>query len=303
MAQDAMNQMKFDKSLEKDIEKAGTYDDLMGLLHNAIERSPELGITRDPVTGKFVARDKEAPPAAARAAADAAPRVFEKKGVVIGGQKFDFSASSELELARQIAAANEVAAALASDESVTPRSARHAASRTSEEIAVARSEAEIALRQGTISTAEFLERTGAFDEYLSARGVDVAKISQDQLNEAWQAAAETFRNSAEGADWPGGIRNRQILSDKLAAMGLADEPSAASLSKAYAALKAAGTLFYADHDATEMEKLAKDSNASPQEILQAWKESVQKDVHGGDATEANSAFIKNFGGSSSVFDR
>src|SRR6266481_4899954 len=105
MARDAMNQMKFDKSLEKDIEKASTYDDLMGLLHNAIERSPELGITRDVVTGQFVKRepadqDAATKAAAANAAADAAPRTFEKKGVVIAGKSFDFSAPSELELAR-----------------------------------------------------------------------------------------------------------------------------------------------------------------------------------------------------------
>ena len=190
----------------------------MGLLHNAIERSPELGITRDVVTGKFIKRepadqDAATKAAAAKAAADAAPRVFEKK-VVIGGQKFDFSAPSELELARQIAAANEVAAALAANESVTPRSARRAASQTPEQLAMQRSEAEIALRQGTISTAEFLERTGAFDEYLESKGVDVEKLSQDQMNQSWADATTTFLNSDAGSSWPGGVKNRQLLSDK-----------------------------------------------------------------------------------------
>src|SRR6266436_7843502 len=128
MARDAMNQMKFDKSLEKDIEKASTYDDLMGLLHNAIERSPELGITRDVVTGQFVKRepadqDSATKAAAAKAAADAAPREF-KKTEKINGRDFSFVASSAEALELQISSARAVADALTADQAVTPRSAR-----------------------------------------------------------------------------------------------------------------------------------------------------------------------------------
>jgi hypothetical protein len=304
MAQDAMNQMKSDKVLDADINRATTFEELQMLLHNAVERSP-LGITRDVVTGQFVKRepaDQDAATkaaAAAKTAADEAPRTFEKKGVIIRGKSFDFSAPSELELARQIASANEVAAALASDAAVTARSARHAASRTPEEIAIARSEAEIALRQGSISTAEFLERTGAFDEYLESKGIDIAQLSQDQMNKSWADATETFLQSS---DWPGGEKNMFLIRDKLAALGLVDATDkVAALRRAYRELKEAGTLFDGDHTPEELEKLT--ANMSPVEIIQAWKQ-TQTGVANGDSDAANQAFIDiHRSGSSSLFGK
>jgi hypothetical protein len=299
MAEDGIR-MKSDKALDSDINKTATFAELQEILHRAVERSPELGMTRDPISGQFVAREKEAPTAAAKIAADAAPRTFEMKGVVISGKSFDFSAPSELELARQIASANEVAAALVSDAAVTPRSARAAAARNAEQDALDKVDADMALRRGEISTVEYLERTHAIEDALMARGVDIDSGPASQNKQAWSEASEIFRDTV-GADWPGGERNRAILGDKLVALGLLDATDTVSaLAQAYEALKAAGTLFDGDYSQKQVEAMT--DKATPQEIIQAWKSSVQKDVHG-DATEANSAFIKNFGGSSSVFDR
>jgi hypothetical protein len=300
MAQDAMNQMKFDKSLEKTVETAATFAELQEILHTAIERSPELGITRDVETGRFIPREKE-PPAATKTA-DAAPRTFEKKGVVIAGKSFDFSAPSELELARQIASANEVAAALASDESVTPRAPRAVAARNAEQDVLDRVDADMALRRGDISTAEYLERTHAIEDALAAKGVDVEALGAKQFEESWASATTTFLQGA-GASWPGGTKNRALLGDKLAAMGLTDAADkVAALAAAYEALKNAGTLFDGDFSQAQVEAMT--DKASPQEILQAWKESVQPDVHG-DATEANEAFIEihRRSGSPGLFNR
>jgi len=296
MAQDAMNQMKSDKVLDADINKATTFAELQNLLHNAVERSPELGITRDPISGQFVAREKETPAAADKAAADAAPRTF-KKTETIGGHAFNFIANSAEALQLQIDSAKAVAGALTADQTVTPRSA---AARNAEQDAIDKSDAEIKLRRGEISTAEYLERTHAIEDALMARGVDIDAVAASQNHQAWSEASEIFRNTV-GADWPGGERNRAILGDKLVALGLLDATDkVAALAQAYEALKAAGTLFDGDYSQKQVEAMT--DKATPQEIIQAWKSSVQKDVHG-DATEANSAFIKNFGGSSSVFDR
>ena len=307
MAQDAMNQMKSDKVLDADINRATTFEELQLLLHNAVERSP-LGITRDVVTGQFVKRepaDQDAATkaaAAAKTAADEAPRTFEKKGVIIRGKSFDFSAPSELELARQIASANEVAAALASDESVTPRAPRAVAARNAEQDVLDRVDADMALRRGDISTAEYLERTHAIEDALAAKGVDVEALGAKQFEESWASATTTFLQGA-GASWPGGTKNRALLGDKLAAMGLTDAADkVAALAAAYEALKNAGTLFDGDFSQAQVEAMT--DKASPQEILQAWKESVQPDVHG-DATEANEAFIEihRRSGSPGLFNR
>jgi hypothetical protein len=293
--------MKSDKALDADLNKATTFDEIRDLLHNALERSPEVGFTRDPATGQFVRRDPLAPAEQdASAKAAAAPRVFEKKGVVIAGKSFDFSAPSELELARQIASANEVAAALASDESVTPRSARAAAARNAEQDVLDKVDADMAFRRGEISTVEYLERTHAIEDALAARGVDVSKLSADQFEQGWADATTTFLQGA-GASWPGGTKNRALLGDKLAAMGLTEAADkVAALAAAYEALKRAGTLFDGDFSQAQVEAMT--DKATPQEILQAWKESVQPDVHA-DATQANEVFIKTFGGGSGLFNK
>ena len=44
--------MKADKGLTDDLNKATSYEDIVALLHNSVERS-DLGVTRDPVSGQF----------------------------------------------------------------------------------------------------------------------------------------------------------------------------------------------------------------------------------------------------------
>jgi hypothetical protein len=296
--------MKADKGLTDDINKVSNFQELQTILHNAVERSPEVGFTRDPVTGQFVRRDPLTPAeqdAAAKAAADAAPREF-KKTERIGNQDFEFTASSAEALELQISSAKTVAAALASDESVTPRSARAAAARNAEQDVLDKVDADMALRRGEISTAEYLERTHAIEDALAAKGVDVDALGAKQLEESWAVATTTFLQGT-GASWPGGTKNRALLGDKLAAMGLTDAADkVAALASAYEALKTAGTLFDGDFSQAQVEAMT--DKATPQEILQAWKESVQPEMHG-DATEANEAFIEihRRSGSSGLFNR
>jgi hypothetical protein len=300
MAQDGFT-MKSDKVLDADINRATTFEELQMLLHNAVERSPELGITRDPISGQFVAREIETTAAADKAAADAAPRTF-KKTETIGGHAFDFIANSAEALQLQIDSAKAVAGALTADQAVTSRSVRAKAQAEREREIYDRTQLDQQFKLGQLTTAEYLDRTNAIGEYLASQGVDVAKLSQEQANESWAAATETFLNSAAGADWPGGTKNRALLGDKLAALGLVDaEDKVAALAQAYETLKAAGTLFDGDYSQKQVEAMT--AQATPQEILQAWKESVQKDVNCGDATQANETFIKTFGGSSGIFNQ
>ena len=98
--------MKSNKALDADINKVATFQELQSLLHNAVERSPELGLTRDVETGQFVRRNPLTPAeqdaaAAGEKVAANAPREF-KKTETIGGQKFDFVASSAEALELQI---------------------------------------------------------------------------------------------------------------------------------------------------------------------------------------------------------
>jgi hypothetical protein len=80
VSENAINQMKADKALTTDLEKATSFDEMRQLIHNAIERSPALGITRNPETGQFVRREQaEVVPAAAASAAPAeTPHEFKK---------------------------------------------------------------------------------------------------------------------------------------------------------------------------------------------------------------------------------
>ncbi len=299
MAQDGMT-MKSDKTLDADITKATNFQEIQSLLHAAIERSPELGLTRDVETGRFVAREKDAP----AAATTAAPRTFEKKGVVIKGKSFDFSAPSELELARQIASANEVAAALASDAAVTPRSSRAAYAKTQaerEQDIYDRTQLDLQFRRGELTTTEYLERTNAIGDYLAEQGVNVAALAQEQANKSWSEATEIFLQSEAGANWPGGTRNRQLLGDKLAALGLLEATDkVAAMAQAYQALKDANTLFDGDYSQKQLEDLT--ANMTPVEILESWKQ-TQPDVVRGNSDAANAEFIRIHNGGSGIFNK
>jgi hypothetical protein len=252
-------------------------------------------------SGRFAARTQATQTAEEKAAAASAagPREL-KQTVNIGGTDFEFTANSAEALELQISSAKAVAAQLTADRAEDGR----ATARTAAQDAVDAAEAEIALRQGTITTAEYLARTHAVEDALAAKGVDLARVSGEQFTQDWATAGAEFRNSESGVDWPGGAKNQELIGMEIIAMGLQNSPSAESLEKAYASLKRKGLLFEGDHDAKEMNDLAIKSNASPAEILQAWKD-AQPSTKNGDATAANEAWIETFrnGRSSTIFGR
>jgi hypothetical protein len=294
MAQDA-NYLTADKVLNDRIAAAKTPDELRSILAEAVEDAHIAH--RDPLTGQFV-RSEQAAPVAAAAAAAAEPKVFEKKGVVIAGTSFDFKAGSAAELDRQIADANRIAKAFAESHPVT--TSRAAIARNAEQEAMDRVDADLALRRGEISPAEYLERTHAIEDYLAAQGVDVAQISSEQLEQSWAQASEVFRNSPAGADWPGGTKNQELIGLEITAMDAINaQDKVAALGAAYARLKSKGMLFESDHTPEEMKALT--DKMSPVEILESWK--AAQNVQHGDATAANEEFIRIHQGGSGLFDR
>jgi hypothetical protein len=276
--------MKGDKKLERDLLKATTFEDLRSLLENAVERSP-LGVTRDLQTGQFVRRDPLTP---------AAQDETEQEEIItrtetINGKAIDFKGTED-QLEALIANAYRVAEALKSELApVTPRSIRHKTQADIEREICDRTEIDLQFKRGQLTTAEYLERTNAIGEYLESKGFDVEAAASKQFEQSWAQASEEFLRGA-GSDWPGGTKNRELIGMKLASMNLIDaKDKVAALATAYADMKKSGTLFAGDVSPEEI--IESTANASPQEILEAWKS-----TQGGDAEAANQAFIQDFSG-------
>jgi hypothetical protein len=90
---------------------------------------------------------------------------------------------------------------------------------------------EIQFRNGSITMAEFIEKSGAIERYEARR-------ETQQIIGGWQESVSEFLNSPAGADWPGGTdmmkRIGEVLQEK---MGVEREPSAENLARAWAIIK------------------------------------------------------------------
>jgi hypothetical protein len=303
MAQDVYS--KFTPEEQRGFDACQTPAEIAAYLSSLHGPAPEA--ERDG-QGRFVARGQatQTPEeVAAKAAADAAraaaagPKEF-KQTVQIAGQDFEFTATSAEALQLQIESARIVAEQLTTARAAETRAATHSAAQD----VVDAADAEIALRTGTITTAQYLERTHAIEDALAAKGVNLARVSGEQLSQDWAQAGAEFRNSPAGESWPGGTKNQELIGLEVVAMGLVDaEDKVAALAQAYENLKRKGLLFEGDHDAQEMNDLAVNSGATPAEILQAWKDA--QGITNGDATRANEVWIETFknGRSSSIFGK
>jgi hypothetical protein len=235
--------------------------------------------------------------AADQAAAEAvakANQVFTRTEI-IGGKEIPFSASSEAELDRLILNAFKVAYSIQQTPAPVEPVVDHAAEAAAAEAAtLAKAELERKFRLGEISVADYMEQSGAVKDYLAKQGVSIEtlqKVVETTTTQSWEQASEIFRNSPAGADWPGGVKNRQLLGDKLAALGLVDaEDKVAALAQAYAAMKATGAYFVngdepvvvtpqqiqADPvEAARVAKAAADAEAAAQAVRVAAAEKVR----------------------------
>jgi hypothetical protein len=288
MTQDAFKQMQADEHLTSDIAKAQTPDEIRALLEAAMSRS---GIAdRDLQTGRFVRRDPLTP-----APQDAAINESVTKKVEIGGREFEFS-GTELEVERQIGAALQVANAL--KPAVTPRAQLAA---DAEQRVLTQVEANLQLRRGEISTAEYLEKTNAMETYLvEQKGFDIDRAAAAQQAGDWQTAVDRFLNETEeGRVWKGGQRNLKQAQTILAAHGWTegiDGDKVAALRAVAKEMRENGLEF--DGDYTPEQLNAMTASMSPLEIMEHWKAAQA------DPESANAEFIRiQNGGSSGVFDR
>jgi hypothetical protein len=284
--------LKADASLTKDLKAARTPDEIRELLGNAVDRS-QIGYRRDPATGKFIATGESADTEAARAAAAAADtgHIYTRT-VNIGGKDFDFTSTDPDLLEHQILSAQAVVAELTNPANQTHHE------QTSAERAADSAMLQLKMQRGEISLKEYLERSDAVKDYLANQGISIDTLrenAQKQEGEAyqksWAQATETFLNGP-GASWPRGNRNLAQMQTAVLALGLQDaEDKVDALLRAYEYLKQNDMLF--ERDTTPTDVIDSLKSASPQEILEAWKQ-AQPGAGMGDGTAANAAFIESF---------
>jgi hypothetical protein len=98
---------------------------------------------------------------------------------------------------------------------------------------------ELKFKRGEISTADYLKQTGAMDEYLASRGIDVAAHQQQAQREAAEItdwATVTTQFLKQNPDWPGGEELKDRMAHKLEELHLTQNPSVESLERAQAAI-------------------------------------------------------------------
>lgn len=203
---------------------------------------------------------------AAAAAKTAADATGFSRVETIGGREFNFEASNELELERMVANAYRVAYAIQPTEvaapvvPVDPAIAQKAA----EDAAAAKADLELKFKRGEISASDYIEQSGAVDEYLTKKGIpvdalkDVVEQRQNsKVEQSWADATAAFLQSPSGADWPGGARNLEVIGLKIQSLtfvdangqvrSLVDAPDkVAALAQAYASMKSSNMVFPGD---------------------------------------------------------
>jgi hypothetical protein len=171
--------------------------------------------------------------------------------VKIAGRDQTFSASDLLQLEKNINAALLAAggAADANANAGTERSTLQARDPRSGQFIdptnpAVIAELRLAMARGEISPEQFIAaQPQLLDEYARTRlGIDPEKIAGDRFANSWTAATEEFLNSPEGADWPGGEANKEILGRILQENNLVDKPSVETLAAAYRHAKTHGLL-------------------------------------------------------------
>jgi len=181
------------------------------------------------------------------------PRAY-AKAVVLNGVKHIIEGATEQEM---LANENEFyrtqvaqPAAAAATEQHRDDAGRFVAAKSAEEQAadaVAKADLDMAFRLGTITTEDYLARSGAISEYLEKQGIpledlkaSVADKSAQRFEQSWASATAQFL--ATHSDWPGGQENMRKVGELLKQMDAVDEPSAENLAIAYQWLKDNGQL-------------------------------------------------------------
>jgi hypothetical protein len=233
-----MADIKVDKELEEAVKNAQSPEEIVILMHQA---AADQNLVPKEVLGY---REDWNPKAAEETPAR---KVTRREN--IGGRDFDFTASSEEQLARDIANAREIADAVqlrdAQGRFVSPQDQGRIA-----EEAARKAELDADFRAGRITTEQYLESSGLVGQYLADRGVPLEALQETiakNVERSWAEASNVFAHSEFGADWPGGKRNLEILGMTIIALGLSEtEDKIAALRAAWEQMKKDGVIFSDD---------------------------------------------------------
>jgi hypothetical protein len=176
--------------------------------------------------------------------ADAAPSQVSAKlpdGTVFSGSAQEVAAAVGAQLTRNLEAKRQQQQDEPARDSRTGRfTADQGKTDETEALRVAAAaELELKFKRSEITAAEYIRQSGAMDEYLQSRGIDVAAHqAQQQENiktiHSWTTATAQFK--ARHTDWPGGEGLMNAMVERMDKLGLTDSPSVESLERAYTAL-------------------------------------------------------------------
>jgi hypothetical protein len=295
MTTNAFDQIKGDKTFEADVNKAVTFDDIRELAHRAAERS---GLIRRDESGRFVSTQPQQ-----ETRQDSGEQTYSRV-VEIAGVQMEFVANTPDELEFQINTAKQTAEALYAQQHPVQQTAEPteptAEEIESERVRRAAEQANLQLRfqRGEVSAAEYIAQSGAVDEYLAERGIDINELREESqkrntaaLVQSWADATQQFLATS---DWVGGEKNKNTLHTVMAAMDLLESADKVdALRKGWAYMRSQGMVFPNEDVATQEQILKTAATMEPAELLQIWKES-QKGAAIGDAAAANQNLIELF---------
>jgi hypothetical protein len=104
---------------------------------------------------------------------------------------------------------------------------------------VAKAELELKFKRGEVSTADFLEQSGALSDFFAKKGISLSdveasaqKVAGERISQSWAEATNEFLNSPEGRTWPGGP-NLAVIQEVLFEMHAENHPNVENLKRAY----------------------------------------------------------------------
>jgi hypothetical protein len=217
-------------------------DSLQERIANASMEEIKVILAEEAVRTGLITRDAYSPDILLEVEPAATPRKFART-VEINGVKKIVEADTEHEVDRAVielyrAAQNQQQR----QQQAQPRTDDRRFTKQQQEDAVKRSDLDLRFRRGEINVDTYIAESGALDRYLESKGVSVESlidVSNQRYTQGWAEASERFKNSKEGADWPGGDQNLKIIGEEIIAMGLQEsEDKLGALVAAYQKLKA-----------------------------------------------------------------
>lgn len=160
---------------------------------------------------------------------DDEPKVYYEE-IVLGGKTMRFEGDSPEDAFRQVKAA--IAANEAAKEAPKKEETKKELT-ADEKVAL-----ELDYRMGRITIEDYMDRSGALDVLLEKKGVKPVTEVPQATAEAWAPAVTEFITA--NADYVPNPQNEKLMKWKLQELGLPKQPAAASLQKAFDALKTEG---------------------------------------------------------------